>query len=391
MPLKIIFTHQSQGNNFADWFNLLTLCLAPVIAHIVAGVHEPVCLGTAPRWIRRISFYNPTTILWRYFAILDRRFRARSWNQTDLAACNADIWTGSQWDGSEEMMVRSRMFCTRLPNNSRVYLLSTSFTKTAIVTFQGVQAIYDLLHRDRYANTIRTATVFSPLAVFGLLRLPAAMWLTDDYSYANLESLYIKVNHTTPPTLEVANDPNEECAKTSEAEGGETEPSRVFAYTALPPEQLLQVATCSSDLTMHSPAAGLNHSPLYPATSWRGIVVRILYILPILALETLCVYYLYPKPQEHLARATATTFCQDIFFLIFLTTTGGVFLFYFARGNSMSTIIPCVDSAWYITYTVLLIAMALTMLLVSGLEMRKAWCGSFTTYRPKFDRFICRE
>jgi hypothetical protein len=36
-----VLDYQSGDNNFADWITLLTLCLAPVIAHLVAGVPEP--------------------------------------------------------------------------------------------------------------------------------------------------------------------------------------------------------------------------------------------------------------------------------------------------------------------------------------------------------------
>jgi hypothetical protein len=40
----VYFTHQSQSLNADDWFTLATLCLAPLIAHIIAGVPSPTYL-----------------------------------------------------------------------------------------------------------------------------------------------------------------------------------------------------------------------------------------------------------------------------------------------------------------------------------------------------------
>src|ERR1700744_5907690 len=38
---KFIFGYNSQHININDWISLFTLCLAPLIAHLVAGVPEP--------------------------------------------------------------------------------------------------------------------------------------------------------------------------------------------------------------------------------------------------------------------------------------------------------------------------------------------------------------
>jgi hypothetical protein len=38
---KFLFDYQSQYIGFGDWISLFTLCLAPIIVHLVAGVPKP--------------------------------------------------------------------------------------------------------------------------------------------------------------------------------------------------------------------------------------------------------------------------------------------------------------------------------------------------------------
>jgi hypothetical protein len=40
----ILFTHQSQHVIFQNWFDYLTLCFAPLIAHVVGGVANPTVI-----------------------------------------------------------------------------------------------------------------------------------------------------------------------------------------------------------------------------------------------------------------------------------------------------------------------------------------------------------
>ncbi|XTI87958.1 hypothetical protein V2W45_1342781 [Cenococcum geophilum] len=43
-------------------------------------------------------------------------------------------------------------------------------------------------HYEKHALTMALPTIFSPLIVFGLFRLPAALWLTNEYGYADVDS-----------------------------------------------------------------------------------------------------------------------------------------------------------------------------------------------------------
>jgi len=191
----ILFTHQSQNIPYTTWFEFFTLCLAPLIAHIFAGVEGPTIIGSLPNpkpptWHDRLTSYNPISVLWRWLAIADRRVRARSWDAIDMAACNANFWDADRkrWDGSEEIMLRSRAWIRKAPESSHIPLLSGSMLTTVILTFQGVQASWIIFSRLEVDSKLNFGTglpnVFIPLGCLGLARLPAALWLLSDYSYA---------------------------------------------------------------------------------------------------------------------------------------------------------------------------------------------------------------
>jgi hypothetical protein len=120
-----------------------------------------------------------------------------------MAASNANFWDGHSWNGSEAMIIRSRRFLTRPPSRSRISLLSASGAKTLIVTLQGAQAVYMLTgallnhsippsENSMLALELNLATLFFPLAILGLLRLPAALWLCEDYAYANEDMMQVE-------------------------------------------------------------------------------------------------------------------------------------------------------------------------------------------------------
>ena len=146
-------TYQSNHLTFNDWVLLFTLCLAPLIAHIVAGVPPIVYLSQdRPTWRQKLGLYNPTTIIWRYFSITDRRLRAKHWSAAALSASNVYFWTRVGWDGSDALVRKSQAYCVSFPQSKHATLISWSTVKTIIVTLQGADALYLsprklLLHR----------------------------------------------------------------------------------------------------------------------------------------------------------------------------------------------------------------------------------------------------
>ena len=132
IPTGILpISYRSGGITFPDWISLLTLCFIPLLAHVIAGVPSTVYLSRRrPAWHERICHFNPTSVLWRYFIILDRRVRSRVWTAADMAGSNALFWTTKGWNGSEVVMRESRRLLTRTPRERHAAILSGSFAKT---------------------------------------------------------------------------------------------------------------------------------------------------------------------------------------------------------------------------------------------------------------------
>ncbi|KAK7982037.1 hypothetical protein PG988_004275 [Apiospora saccharicola] len=165
-------TYQSQDISFTKWVTLLTLGLAPLIAHILAGTPRASYLSKRrPKWHEQFVHYNPKSILWRYAAIADRRIRARNWGRADIAAANAIFWTSEGWDRSEAMVDRGLPYCTHIPDHARIAVFSGEMVKTLVVTLQGTQAVFALTsslasgtYNDGFDRSVAVDFIFSPLA-----------------------------------------------------------------------------------------------------------------------------------------------------------------------------------------------------------------------------------
>jgi hypothetical protein len=95
---------------------------------------------SGPRWHDRLSIFNPTTIVFRYAAIVDRRIRPYKWNRVDFAAINTLFWTERGWNGFEEMVTLIIPYCPLLPDSTVVGLVSMEILKTIVTAAPGVQA-----------------------------------------------------------------------------------------------------------------------------------------------------------------------------------------------------------------------------------------------------------
>ena len=352
------FSYQSQGIPFAEWANLFTLCLAPLIAHVFGGSpHVTYLFPKGPRWHERLWQYNPTSILWRYFIIADRRVRARSWTASDMAASNAYFWTAQGWDGSLQMMQKSRTYTLKLPGHHRVRLFSGSSLTTLIITLQGVMAVKTLIDgistADGYSSTINLSSIFYPLAVFGLLRVFPAMWLTDDYLYfADIDRVR-SATRSSPEVIASKEDPSL---------------VEVGAQTTM---SLLDSGEASSSETLSE--------KFHRTNSWRALIFRTVYLVPVCCLLALCLIYIVPD-AEGTNNLTVTTFLMVLFYLTFLVVSVILFGFYFLSGQSTSSIIPCCNSIWYKMYTAVLMALTLVLVILASLETHRSTCGVYTTY-----------
>jgi hypothetical protein len=352
LKVGVSFAYQSRDISFSDWISLITLCLAPLIAHLISGVPTPTyTCGTRPRWHDRITHYNPTSILWRYFAITDRRLRTISWSRSDLAATNALFWTTNGWNGGEEMAQRCRTHIVRGSSRPHVDILSASTFKTIVVTLQGIQAIYVIASSvsgsyGHFGEYLALDTIFFPLAVFGLLRLPAALWLSD-------ETLY-RSNDPASDTFKPMETPLRDCVQTE--------------------SEMLDLSQESIMSRYRSPYC------------WRGLTVRVFWIVIIAGLLTATVLQIPRRSTGVLFSLTG--FAVLIFYLLFLSTTLVVLAFYIIRGST-STIVPCISQRWYKVYTSILFLFMFAVFIIAALGTRRTTCGRSTVWPPGYDYVLC--
>ncbi|EHK18148.1 uncharacterized protein TRIVIDRAFT_226259 [Trichoderma virens Gv29-8] len=234
-------------------------------------------------------------MLWRCFAITDRRMRAKAWGPADLTASNAYFWT-AQGIGVRDL--GQTRYCDASGSASSLYDDESVVSKT-------------------FAGTAAIDTIF-----FGLLRVWATFWLTDGYSYAT-ENSGIALMKTGSSTFNL---------------------SRPGSISQLEAQPMTSIGL----LGMGTPSSAPERR-FHSTNSWRGWVFCILYILPVVRLWVLCVTYLLPFSNSE--SLTITTLLLVAFYLFFLSASLVIYTFYFVRGPSMSTIIPCKTSLWYKIYT----------------------------------------
>jgi hypothetical protein len=341
LTVRVRFTYQSQSTNLGEWLNLFTLCLTPLIAHIVLGISDPVLLKpTQPRWHDILPHFNPVSIMWRYLTIADRRFRSKKWDQKDMAACNAVFWNGNKWDGSEAMMIQSRDLATKLPASTHVRLFSASGLGTLVVILQAVQFIYSLTQLLVPKSTTRFSdglpSIFFPLAFLGLVRILAAPWLSNEYGYTEIEQWRLSVNE-----MHLMLRPEVQ-QRLLDCRSGRGRRYRICWFLLILILWSVTLVTCTRGMLWNDLAKG---SPWPGYFSLSNLLIRSFYM--VLAFS---------------------------FFLIH-----NAYLF---TGRTATTVIPCIHAIWYKVYTLLLILFAVACIVVNALETCIEECGSPITY-PK--------
>jgi hypothetical protein len=351
---KVLFTYQCQTISLPKWFELLTLCLVPLVAHVAGGVSNATLIGgssKSPNWSARITHFNPISIVWRYYVVADRRVRARAWDECDIAASNAVFWDGERgfWDGSEEIMTKSRKWITKIPEKNHVPLLSASSVVSLVLTLQGVQAtiliVAGLDPSSSYRIGLGLPYVFLPLGCLGLIRLPAALWLSSDYGYLNIRE---------------------------DAEG-EKVPGGPLTMEKVASDRVLQA---------HASERADVKDRLLPAGCWRGILYRIWWMLTLATIlgvsAASCSRMWWGYNPEAPYNSLSRIILQSMYFVLTISAIL-IHSFYVLRGHSGSTLIPCIHSTWYKVFTILLMTMSLVGAVVSALETRTLRTGAITT------------
>ncbi|KAI1329930.1 hypothetical protein F5Y16DRAFT_59908 [Xylariaceae sp. FL0255] len=83
-------------------------------------------------------------------------------------------------------------------------------------------------------------------------------------------------------------------------------------------------------------------------------------------------------PCEHGFNHAASTIVQIVFYCTTVTASVVLCAYYFAKGRTASTIIPCISAAWYRIYTVVLITLAGLLFVISAVETRQTPCGKYS-------------
>jgi hypothetical protein len=355
---------QAGCHTFPEWITLFTLCFAPLVAHIISGT-APITYVTQsrPKWLDLICHYNPTSIIWRYAAIADRRLRATKWGPNDLAAANAIFWTQKGWNGDERMIAATSSYCLLKPQTSHLDLLSTTSLKTVIVTMQGAAALYSLIGGITYSGAIDAPiakmgldVIFSPLAVIGLLRLCAATWLTEDFAYTNLENLvHIPLRN-----------------------GG-----------MLDEDSLLQFSTDDDlDPWLVAPAE-TGYDFTRPNSSWSSCAFRIFYMSLCVGIWSISLLSLVFSLQGQNLSLSFTSLLVSLFYLIFMTISCLIYAMYFLQGKTTSTVFPGISTTWYKFYTLFILFSMLVLVIVAAVETQRAPNGDHTSY-DSYDNLRCK-
>jgi hypothetical protein len=319
-----------------------------------------VLSGKGPRWYHRVLLLNPTTICWRYYAIRCRRVRKlKAWKGEETAATSAIFRVNDKekWNGSEEFIPKSKEFLANDPSTKKfIPPLSISALQTLLVTLQGVQALYILSKRIRlggFALVVSLASIFQPLAIAGLFRLPSAAFLTDDSHYRAIE-------------------PEED--RPLQEMGIQVKSAFVSAPCLLLTTVPTPVPTITPEISPASPLPD-NSELLLKQHDPRVIFWEVSFLAATAGLLGLASWYFKPNPR--ITAGTYSTLLINVFYAFFLLVTLAITFFYTVRYQNNTTIIPCINSVSYMAYTCILFTLAILVTIITALETRKSVWGLY--------------
>jgi hypothetical protein len=276
-----------------------------------------------------------------------------------MVACNAVFWDAEckRWDGSEEIMVKSRAWITKMPNKAHVRILSASSMLTLVNTWQGIEVMFiivDGLVGGTAEIPLGLEGLFMALQMLALMRLPAALWLSSDYGYVNF--------HGTDMVPDV----------------GET-----------PLEKQVSENILEARVSNHLEEVDVG-GRLLPRHSWQGILYRAFWLLTLWGIlgpaATACskVFWNYPPSFPY---SSSSHLVWEVMYLVLSLSGILIHTTYIIRGKTHSTIIPCIHATWYKIFTMFLILTMIVCTVLSCLETRILSDGTVTT----FPEFQCGE
>ena len=301
-----------------------------------------------PHWSERIALFNPVTVVWRYYGILYFRIRrGRSWDAADLAAANAAFWDPKTrcWDGTDRTLCLSRRYLTTPPESSHVKVVSGSTLSTLVLTLQGVQALFFMIGEtvsvyDSFPDGL--PTIFLPIGLLGLLRLPAAMWVSNEWGFVFPRKGELERRDTELSTFR--ND--------LRYQGG-GERLRIVEYTALEAKEV-EATREDPEQKLFRQDISEETRPLLKTTHWKCLAYRAWWIVSVSALMILGIRDIVSTFNPYV-RNIPLSVSDILYSIMYLELCSGMLLITAAyvpqpRAHSR-TIIPCVQSLWYKFYT----------------------------------------
>jgi hypothetical protein len=198
------------------------------------------------------------------------------------------------------------------------------------------------------------------------MRLPAALWLTEDFSYSDINNPQ-RVESNSVHDMEL-----EQIA------------SKSTSYRSLSSIGLL--ATNDERLPWEQPPPP---SLFRPANCWRSLLTRGLFVSPVIMAQAGTAALAAQSQPGYGLFFTGTHLTVILFYMALSTGVIVILIYYFWTGQTRNTVLPCVCSMWYKVYTAVLGVLMLVMLIISGLETRRSPCGIYTTMRPQYDQLGC--
>jgi hypothetical protein len=300
-----------------------------------------------------------------------------------MAACNAVFWDSekARWDGSEKIMLLSRAWLIKVPEQTHVPFLSASSLTTVILALQGVQAsfiIFSFWDPDTIYHTGQgLPNVLIPIAILGLMRLPAALWLSDDYGYLDIAQTAgdsgRNAAEASATTMEEVGDRLLELEPRTSKRANATHTTTIVSPLSITLSNLSELTT-TDERRLH-----FSHSPL-------GLAYRVWWFLSITgllsaaAVSTSHVIWGNPRSFRYTSLSHLLT---NVMYFVLSTATVLITSTYIFLGRTTSTLIPCIHATWYKMFTVVLAAMGLVAVLVAALETRQLYNGDLSTL-PEF-------
>lgn len=276
-------------------------------------------------------------------------------------------------------MLRSRAWIIKVPEQKHASLLSTSSFTTLVLAFQGAQAglsIYSFssITAAQEFDGWNLPSLFVPIAIMSLFRLPAALWLSDDY-------VYWDVSHKGSDGKR--NDTEMLVRTIEEAIGSLLErdsrtSKQATTTTAVPllsarPSQLSQLTT-TDEPRVHSTRTRIALAyRIWWLISINGVLVPA-------AVDAAFTLFSNPRSFPYFS---LTSLLVLIMYFILATSAILIITTYILLGRTHTTIIPCIHAMWYKVLTMVLAAIGLATLIVAVLETRQLQDGTITTL-PEF-------